>query len=285
MALIKCSNCGQMISDKADKCPKCGKALQENITPQISEESKGQSRSNKSLYVLIAVGIAIVAGIGLFLALNRKTDIKVENVISGLSKGNTLASSRSDIELLGFDGKIKILQWHPEWEQYCEYYFNESGELISCKNGDECGFIQYHFNKGRLVSSNGESGEAGEDRIPFNNIYNYESSGDKHEIIYETNTQTSEKKKFAEVYYDEKGRIIQIKRNENRGEITKNITYDNDNNPYDENGDYTVVGIELVGITLVRADGYEKDEERSSESIANYINRENYNSIEVTYWE
>ena len=40
MALIKCTKCGQMISDKAFKCPKCGcpVELNERDTPKISED-------------------------------------------------------------------------------------------------------------------------------------------------------------------------------------------------------------------------------------------------------
>ena len=36
MALIKCPECGQMISDKAEKCPKCGYQMQDN--PDRAEE-------------------------------------------------------------------------------------------------------------------------------------------------------------------------------------------------------------------------------------------------------
>ena len=63
------------------------------------------------------------------------------------------------------------------------------------------------------------------------------------------------------------------------------ITYDNGNTLYGENGYYTIIGIGLVDCILVRADDYEKDEKRSSESIANYTNRENYISVERTYWK
>ena len=45
MALIKCTKCGQMISDKAFKCPKCGcpVELNERDTSKISEDVKSNA--------------------------------------------------------------------------------------------------------------------------------------------------------------------------------------------------------------------------------------------------
>lgn len=44
MALIKCCECGQMISDRAEKCPKCGnpvdKGLQVNQSYKVDNQSK-----------------------------------------------------------------------------------------------------------------------------------------------------------------------------------------------------------------------------------------------------
>ena len=71
MALIKCKNCGQMISDKAMKCPKCG---YKNIGPTndatVFDDKK--SNSNKWLYAIIAVLTIMLLGGGAFFLLNNK---------------------------------------------------------------------------------------------------------------------------------------------------------------------------------------------------------------------
>ena len=72
MSLIKCTECGHMISDKAVRCPKCGCPTKKetvehqdnapsNVTPVYDEE---ESHSNKWLYVVIAVLLAALAGGG-----------------------------------------------------------------------------------------------------------------------------------------------------------------------------------------------------------------------------
>ena len=52
MALIKCTNCGQMISDKAKACPKCGEPVR--IIDRTSNESfpRGQSYSRQDSSII-----------------------------------------------------------------------------------------------------------------------------------------------------------------------------------------------------------------------------------------
>ena len=38
MALIKCKSCGQMISDRAEKCPKCGYSVRLSMEQQEETE-------------------------------------------------------------------------------------------------------------------------------------------------------------------------------------------------------------------------------------------------------
>lgn len=75
MALIKCTECGQMVSDKASRCPKCGCPTKEetvqheedvaiNDMPVYYEE---ESHFNKWLYILIALLLAVIAGGGYLL--------------------------------------------------------------------------------------------------------------------------------------------------------------------------------------------------------------------------
>ena len=84
MALIKCSECGHMISDKATKCPKCGCPTKEktvlhqedaarNDMPMYDEE---ESHTNKWLYVVIALLLGAFAFGGYYLYSNKKNTVK-----------------------------------------------------------------------------------------------------------------------------------------------------------------------------------------------------------------
>ena len=72
MALIKCSECGKKISDKAKSCPNCG-------CPIIKEKKRKKSKSKskrRNLYFLITICI-IVFGITLFLILKNNKNIYI----------------------------------------------------------------------------------------------------------------------------------------------------------------------------------------------------------------
>ena len=51
MALIKCSECGNEVSDRAKSCPKCGCPIQTDNTVRI-EFSRGKQLFNMGCYVL-----------------------------------------------------------------------------------------------------------------------------------------------------------------------------------------------------------------------------------------
>lgn len=57
MALIKCPECGQLVSDKAEICPKCGKRLVEVSSPK--------KKSNFGIVVLIAIIVFVVVIVNL----------------------------------------------------------------------------------------------------------------------------------------------------------------------------------------------------------------------------
>ena len=74
MALIKCNECGHMISDRATKCPKCGCPITKESKPHIHQETpqtqpfyyddKNGGSSRKWLYGIIALLVALIAGGG-----------------------------------------------------------------------------------------------------------------------------------------------------------------------------------------------------------------------------
>ena len=74
MALIKCSECGHMISDKAIKCPKCGCPTKEETVLRQEDVARSdipvyyeeESHTNKWLYAVIALLLAAIAYGGYF---------------------------------------------------------------------------------------------------------------------------------------------------------------------------------------------------------------------------
>ena len=63
MALIRCSKCGHMISDKAKKCPKCGANISNDRPCSTHVEYKTYHRPKKSLSPLIWILPLIVLGV------------------------------------------------------------------------------------------------------------------------------------------------------------------------------------------------------------------------------
>lgn len=96
MALIKCTACGHMISDKATKCPKCGcpttKRSEPHIpqeTPQVQpvyyEDDEGGS-SRKWLYGIIALLVALIAGGGYWWYNQSGEEREVKEFVSKFAK-------------------------------------------------------------------------------------------------------------------------------------------------------------------------------------------------------
>ena len=77
MALIKCNECGHMISGRATKCPKCGCPITKGSKPHIHQETpqaqpfyyddKNGGSSRKWLYGIIGVLVAQLIGLGLWM--------------------------------------------------------------------------------------------------------------------------------------------------------------------------------------------------------------------------
>ncbi len=76
MALIKCKECGQMISDRATRCPKCGCPVKEDVLAQQENETTNiapvyydeeeEGNSHKWLYAIIGILLAALAVGGYF---------------------------------------------------------------------------------------------------------------------------------------------------------------------------------------------------------------------------
>lgn len=94
MALIKCSECGHIISDKAPMCPHCGCPTRDEETQhpwdaapsntRILNRRKG--RSNKWLYVVIALWVAVLAGGGYYWYSHSTGDKDVKELVALFAK-------------------------------------------------------------------------------------------------------------------------------------------------------------------------------------------------------
>ena len=59
MALIKCENCGTLISENATECPKCGHPLQANGESQYSYTGTPKSKTTTGILALLLGGVGV----------------------------------------------------------------------------------------------------------------------------------------------------------------------------------------------------------------------------------
>ncbi len=64
MALIKCSECGADISEKASECPKCGCPL--DITKQVISEAKKKKRKKVITFFTVVLAFIMILSMGVF---------------------------------------------------------------------------------------------------------------------------------------------------------------------------------------------------------------------------
>ena len=89
MALIKCRECGQVISDMADHCPKCGCPVvneseetqygptsEQMVYQDVASSGNGSNNNNKLLYAILAFLVAIIIGGGIFYFIDRNNKME-----------------------------------------------------------------------------------------------------------------------------------------------------------------------------------------------------------------
>ena len=105
MALIKCNKCGQMISDRATKCPKCGCPTTKGTEPHIHQETpQGQpfyyenkkgGRFRKWLYGIIALLVALIAGGGYWWYSQTSDEREVKQFVEKFAKAVELGDKQT----------------------------------------------------------------------------------------------------------------------------------------------------------------------------------------------
>lgn len=101
MALIKCSECGADISDKASACPKCGCPL--DITKQIISDTK--KKNNKKIITTIIIFFVIIVVLTVSIELikysNTPANVAVKLIKKDFGKSITVESIYYNSEING----------------------------------------------------------------------------------------------------------------------------------------------------------------------------------------
>ena len=98
-----CIHCGNRISDEAKYCPKCGKAVDEKISQEISSEQSAVGKNCKKKYFIwILLGVVVIVGI-LFIWMNtnsskeKQTD---ETVVSENGADEEILAEQTEQEVV-----------------------------------------------------------------------------------------------------------------------------------------------------------------------------------------
>lgn len=101
MALIKCPECHQEVSDKAKTCPHCGNPMKKVSLPDLSNLKKKPSKN--FIIVGLVIAAVIVAVFGFTLLRNRDPYDRLAKRVEEIQKDPALADAdqiQSDIELM-----------------------------------------------------------------------------------------------------------------------------------------------------------------------------------------
>lgn len=138
MSLIKCSNCGHMISDKAEKCPKCGCVVQkEDYALENDEKIEVSSYEgrNRRKWVIAAILLCLITG-GIFYAIKSN---KNDSVITLPDDDSIVGEIKNDSS-----ESNAIVELTPEFIRSLEQYdelgiFNDGYAAV--RKGDKWGYI------------------------------------------------------------------------------------------------------------------------------------------------
>ena len=78
MALIKCPECGQQVSDKAAVCPHCGVAIAGNPEIKAANNPKAGKNNRATIYVVAAVIALAIVAVGFYYYNNVESDNEME---------------------------------------------------------------------------------------------------------------------------------------------------------------------------------------------------------------
>ncbi len=139
MALIKCSECGHMISDKATKCPKCGTPVRKQIVYQPQQDTptlcSTKNKSQKWLYSVVGVLAILLVIMVIYLLSTTKSGPVSSTVKKTALKAKPLL-------------KDSIYWYEGDWNspkhdaQPCRMQFEKKGNTLS-----NCKYINLKYNE------------------------------------------------------------------------------------------------------------------------------------------
>lgn len=147
MALIKCKKCGQMVSDKADKCPKCGCSISENevsdvIRHDTHKEKQIAKKNDKQILLGSVIAFLVIAlGGGIWWHLNNnEKNVKITPELSKAIKKYE--------KLGGFYDGLALALHNGKWG----YIDTKGREVIPCQFiGEERGGWGHNFSDGMAI--------------------------------------------------------------------------------------------------------------------------------------
>lgn len=119
MTLIKCTECGQEISDTAITCPKCGRPMQKSISDEIKEMEEiikgSKSMGWVDIIVCVMFLITIVASLVIYAYASGRIDTMIadsQSMIATAQSGEAKQSASNLLELMaGLVTVFKIMYW------------------------------------------------------------------------------------------------------------------------------------------------------------------------------
>ena len=144
MALIKCSECGRDVSDKASACPNCGCPVQREQQMQKVPEQK--HKKNNSWRIVLAVIISVLV-IGF-----------ISSLVSNIKKGDTIHLSDLTFEVDESTGRTYALKEGKAFDGIA-YSDDENLFAIHVSDGRVDLLAIYHKNGKKAVLANMNFGE------------------------------------------------------------------------------------------------------------------------------
>ena len=152
MALIKCTKCGQMVSDKASQCPHCGNPIvkpnevvvqKDDVSANKQNvETKPAKKRNKGIVAIICVLVIVLVGLGsyyFFMPTSEPTVVITEQLANKIRKYEKLSS---------FHEGLAAVQRNGLWG----YIDTEGNEVIPCiYKGTEYGNYAFPFSEDMAV--------------------------------------------------------------------------------------------------------------------------------------
>ena len=147
MALIKCRECGQVISDMADHCPKCGcpvvneseetqygQTSEQMVYQDVASSGNGSNNNNKLLYAILAFLVAIIIGGGIFYFIDRNNKMEKaleqqqqQHVADSLAK-DSLAKAQVIKDSLNTLRKLGVFDYESQVEMLSQQLAVELGK-------------------------------------------------------------------------------------------------------------------------------------------------------------